>query len=131
MMESIVPCLDEWGVPKENVHYEAFGPASFPKTVTKTSLKDEEKAHKPPIMVSFSQTGQSIPWDENSNSLLDFAESNNIPVESGCRAGGCGACQTTIEQGEVEYNQAPDFDPDPGSCLLCVSRPTRDLILKI
>ncbi|GGF76575.1 oxidoreductase FAD/NAD(P)-binding domain-containing protein [Terasakiella brassicae] len=131
MMETIVPALDEWGVPKENIHFEAFGPASLSKSAFKKPLKEGGKIDSPPVTVTFSGSGKSIPWDENSNSLLDFAEENDIDVESGCRAGGCGACQTTIEQGEVEYIQAPDFDPDPGCCLLCVSRPTRDLVLKI
>ena len=128
MMETMVPALDEWGVPEQDIHYEAFGPASLAKTKPKTE-KTETSAT--PITVSLKKSGQSIPWDEDAGSLLDFLESNDIEVETGCRAGGCGACETTIEQGEVTYSQAPDFDPEPGNCLLCISRPTQDLTLEI
>jgi ferredoxin len=62
--------------------------------------------------------------------LLDFAESLGIDVQSGCRAGGCGTCQTSISSGEVAYTQAPDFDPEPGSCLLCVCIPKAALTLE-
>jgi ferredoxin len=47
-------------------------------------------------------------------SLLDFAQDNGITVNSGCRAGGCGSCQTTIRSGEVAYTQSPDCDPEAG-----------------
>ena len=31
-MESLIPALDEWGVQEQNIHYEAFGPASLAKS---------------------------------------------------------------------------------------------------
>jgi ferredoxin len=61
---------------------------------------------------------------------LDFAEAHGIAVNSGCRAGSCGSCQTSIRSGEVAYNQSPDFDPDPGSCLLCVTQPKTAVTLE-
>jgi ferredoxin len=73
--------------------------------------------------VNFAKSGKQLNWQPGSGSLLDFAEANGIAVNSGCRAGGCGSCQTTIAAGEVTYNQAPDYDPEPGSCLLCVCSP--------
>ena len=63
-------------------------------------------------------------------SLLNFAESHGIVVSSGCRAGGCGSCQTSIRTGEVAYTQVPDFDPEPGSCLLCVCTPKTAVTLE-
>jgi uncharacterized protein len=131
MLETIVPALDEWGVPDQNIHYEAFGPASLSKPKPQKSLIQEEKNGAEPVMVTFSKSGKTITWDGSSDSLLELAESSGVNVESGCRAGGCGACQTTIENGEVEYSQSPDFDPEPGSCLLCISRPKRDLTLVV
>ncbi len=129
MMESLVPALDEWGVPDQNIHYEAFGPASLARPSRRQPEKTEAGPAAQSITVTFSKSGKSLTWDENAASLLDFAEENGIEVASGCRAGGCGSCQVAIEEGEVDYNQAPDFDPDPGSCLLCISRPRHDLTL--
>ena len=63
------------------------------------------------------------------DSLLDFAEANDIDVESGCRAGSCGSCQTEVKAGEVNYNQQPDADIAAGHCLLCISTPKNNLTL--
>jgi len=75
--------------------------------------------------------GKSIQWDPAADSLLEFAEVNNIDIESGCRAGSCGSCQTKVIAGEVDYNQDPDADILPGHCLLCVSKPKNDLTLEL
>ncbi|MBF0440119.1 MAG: 2Fe-2S iron-sulfur cluster binding domain-containing protein [Magnetococcales bacterium] len=132
MMNSLVPDLDTWGVPEEHIHFEAFGPASIAKPNNhQTSLSEMASfsATRSVVTVTFSKSEKTLPWDENVNSLLEFAELNGIEVESGCRAGGCGTCQTTIRDGEVIYSQTPNFDPEPGSCLLCISKPKRDLLL--
>ena len=81
--------------------------------------------------MTFAKSGKQLPWQPASGSLLEFAEANGITVESGCRAGGCGSCQTTIRAGEVSYRQEPEFDPEPGNCLLCVSIPKTSVTLEI
>ncbi len=129
LMETLIPALDEWGVPEQNIHYEAFGPASLAKSARQEPPALEGETVSVPVMVTFAKSGKSIAWDGSAVSLLDFAETNGIEVASGCRAGGCGSCQTTIEDGEVEYLQAPDFEPELGCGLLCISRPNRNLTL--
>jgi len=124
MMESLVPGLEDWGVDSRDIYYESFGPASL--------VKHEKVAPSTimqPVTVTFSRSGKSILWDPAAGSLLEFAENNDIEVESGCRAGSCGSCQTEVEVGEVEYNQKPDADVLPGHCLLCISTPKIDLSL--
>ena len=130
MMESLIPALDEWGVPEQNIHYEAFGPASLAKLNRHELPAHEGGAASTPVTVTFAKSGKSVTWDGRASSLLELAENNGVEIASGCRAGGCGSCQVSIEEGEVEYLQSPDFDPDPGCCLLCVSRPKRNLILQ-
>ncbi|MEO5338065.1 MAG: 2Fe-2S iron-sulfur cluster-binding protein [Magnetospirillum sp. WYHS-4] len=125
MMETLVPALEEWGVPDPRIHYEAFGPASLAKPARQQVPEDSG----PAVAVTFAKSDRTLPWDGGAGSLLEFAERHGIKVDSGCRAGGCGSCQTRIEAGEVEYLQAPDYEPEPGTCLLCVSRPKRDLVL--
>ncbi len=129
MMETLVPALAKWGVANQNIHYEAFGPASLSGLADGDSVPEEAGPAAETITVTFSRSGKSVAWDSSSNSLLDLAEKNGIEVGAGCRAGGCGSCQTTIEEGKVGYIQAPDFDPDPGCCLLCISRPQCDVTL--
>jgi ferredoxin len=83
------------------------------------------------LTINFAKSGKQLPWQPGNGNLLDFAEAHGIAVNSGCRAGGCGSCQTTIAQGEVHYQQAPDFDPEPGTCLMCVATPQTDLTLAL
>jgi len=124
MMESLVSGLEDWGVDSGDIYYESFGPASLIK-----HEKAPLSANAPPITVTFNQSGKSILWDSAADSLLEFAEANDIEVESGCRAGSCGSCQTAMETGEVDYSQEPDAEVAPGHCLLCISTPKSDLTL--
>lgn len=124
LMESLVPGLEDWGVESGDIYYESFGPASLIKH-EKVAATDNAQA----ITVTFSRSGKSIPWDSNADSLLEFAEANNIDVDSGCRAGSCGSCQTAMSAGEVDYNQEPDADIESGHCLLCISKPKNNITL--
>jgi ferredoxin-NADP reductase len=126
MMESIVPGLVEWGVASGDIYYESFGPATLTKQV-KTAAQTTGAT---PISVTFSRSGKSMLWDPAAASLLEFAEANDVEVESGCRAGSCGSCQTAVARGEVDYTQEPDVDVAPGHCLLCISIPKSDLTLE-
>ncbi len=121
MMESLVPALRDWQVPESHIHYESFGPASV-AAVPKQALSA-------PLTVSFAESGQQLSWDGQQASLLALAEQHGIEIDYGCRAGSCGCCQTKLTAGEVEYQQAPDFDPDPGCCLLCIASPKTDITL--
>ena len=127
MMESLVPGLEDWGVSSNDIYYESFGPATLIKHKKTAPVVSSTN----PINITFSQTGKNILWDPAADSLLEFAETNDIEVESGCRAGSCGTCQTTVKAGEVDYNQEPDADVSPGHCLLCISKPKNDLTLEL
>ncbi len=130
MMESLVPALDDWGVPDARIHFEAFGPASIKRKHSGTTTLSPTEAAESDIVVTFTQSGKQLPWQPGAGNLLEFAEANGIAVNSGCRAGGCGTCQTTIRKGEVSYRQSPDYDPEPGSCLLCVCSPKTSVTLE-
>ena len=132
MLQSLVPALEDWGVASGRIHFEAFGPASIPRknqgsaaqaTIT---IGDPTRA----VVVTFAKSGRQETWKPGMGSLLDFAEARGIALDSGCRAGGCGSCQTSIRTGEVAYLQVPEFDPEPGSCLLCVCTPKTDITLE-
>jgi ferredoxin-NADP reductase len=129
MMESLVPALEDWGVPDAYIHFEAFGPASIKRKQAPVATLPIEKTSAD-IMVNFAQSSKKLQWSSTTESLLEFAEANAIAIHSGCRAGSCGSCQTTILSGEVSYRQPPDFDPEPGTCLLCVCTPKTSLILE-
>jgi ferredoxin-NADP reductase len=130
MMASMVAGLEDWGVPDSRIHFEAFGPASVRRRSPAAQVLAEAVAPAGDITVSFAKSGKQIPWDNGAGSLLEFAERHGIKVDSSCRGGACGTCQTTIFDGEVVYRQAPDHDPEPGACLLCVCAPKTSLTLE-
>lgn len=131
MMETLVVALEDWGVPDSHIHFEAFGPASIKRRKSETFAT--ERAIAAPvgdITVTFAKSAKQAQWSSQSGSLLEFAESQGIAIDSGCRAGGCGTCQTTIRSGEVSYRQSPDYDPEPGTCLMCVCVPVNHVTLE-
>ena len=130
MLESVVPALEDWGVPDAHIHFEAFGPASIRLRQSKVAAAQIEPVDTE-IVVTFARSGKQFPWQPAAGSLLEFAEANGIGANSGCRAGGCGSCETTIRNGEVSYRQQPEYDPEPGSCLLCVCTPKTSVTLEI
>ncbi len=135
MLESLVPALEDWGVPDARIHFEAFGPSSIERkqsaavAAPQTGAPDTETIDTG-IVVTFAKSGKQLPWQPAAGNLLEFAESHGIAVDSGCRAGSCGSCQTTILAGEVAYRQAPDYDPEPGTCLLCSCTPKTNVTLE-
>jgi ferredoxin-NADP reductase len=131
MLESIVPALEEWGVPEARIHYEAFGPASIKRVVSGVNGNIQEQKSDKEIVVKFTQSEKQFQWKQSDVNLLEFAESNGISVNFGCRAGGCGSCQTKLLSGEVSYRHPPDYDPDEGTCLLCVATPKTSVTLEL
>lgn len=124
MMASLVPALRDWGVARDAVHYEAFGPASIESADDIAAVPLDT-----PLVVQFAQTKRTLDWTGADTNLLDFAERSGVAIPSGCRSGSCGTCETAILSGTVRYAQQPSFDVAEGHCLLCVAAPTSDLVL--
>ena len=128
MMESIVSGLYDWGVPEDRVHFEAFGKATVKKAAIKKPAEDEQ-ASAAEISVTFERSDKTLKWDSNAESLLDFAEDNDITLDCACRSGNCGTCLTAIKSGKTDYVVEPGFAAEDGTCLTCISVPKEDLTL--
>jgi uncharacterized protein len=128
LMESLVPALAAWGAPDEDVHFEAFGPASVRRKPHASS--EPAVGERAPFDVRFARSGRTLSWDGSDANLLDFAERHGVAVDSGCRAGSCGTCQARCLEGVVSYLQPPDCEVTPGHGLLCVGRPEPGLVLE-
>jgi len=125
MMTGITKGLQDWGVPDADIHYEAFGPASVrPQTDAQAAPAAETTAQ-----IVFARTGKSIAWTTSDKSILDVAEANGIVIDSGCRAGNCGTCETAIRSGTVSYPHTPGLKPKEGSCLACIAMPQGKLVI--
>jgi len=128
MMESLVPALLQWGVAQQDVHFEAFGPASVKLPGSAPSLAVTATAQ--PLDVKFSRSDRTLVWDGQDANLLDFTDRHGLAIDGGCRSGSCGTCETRLVSGSVHYDSRPDHDITPGHCLLCVGRPTSPLVLE-
>ncbi len=129
MMSTLVPALKDWGVPDEDVNFEAFGPASVQR-VPSLAGASADAPPDAPVEIRFQRSGRRIEWDAQDASLLDFAERHAVPIDAGCRSGGCGTCATRLLEGRVAYARTPDHDVPAGHCLPCVARPLTDLVLE-
>ena len=82
-------------------------------------------------IVTFSRSDLAVPWDDRYPSLLDLAETCDIPVGFGCRNGTCHNCESGLLAGEVTYHTEPLEPPPDGRVLVCSSRPSSELTLDL
>ena len=127
-MDSLVAGLYEWGVPKKDVKFEAFGPATV-KSGAKDGAPKADTGDQPTFEIEFSRSGKKIAWEPESPSLHAFAEKHGIPIDYSCGAGSCGSCLVAIKKGNVNYDMEPGHDVDEGSCLTCICRPAGNLVI--
>ncbi|MFN8701335.1 MAG: 2Fe-2S iron-sulfur cluster-binding protein [Rhodospirillales bacterium] len=124
MMASLVPALRDWGVDKDDIRTESFGPSARGVAVpvaARASVSFE---------VRFGIAARTIAWDGRDANLLDFADRHGVALGSGCRTGACGACATRLVSGTVAYARTPDHAVAVGMCLPCVAVPLSDLRLE-
>lgn len=127
MMSALVPGLKAWGVPRDRIHFEAFGPSSLTPDVE--TQWGEVEAVRESVPVTFARSDRTVNWTQADGSLLDLAEAQGIGVDSGCRSGSCGSCVTAIREGRVRYTAEPGFVLEEGTCLLCISVPDGPVML--
>lgn len=121
-MDALRAGLAQSGVPSERVFFESF---NKPKAIA------PEPAHTgtPSAQVTFAKSGKTIEWTGEHASLLEFAEANGLEPEYSCRAGICLTCMCRLKTGEVSYDEPPTGTPDPGSVLICVSKPASERVV--
>jgi hypothetical protein len=123
MMKVLIPALLAWGVADADIHRESFGlQAAAPKPAALPVAS-------PALPIGFRRSGRTLDWAGRDSNLIDFAERNSIAVDSGCRGGSCGTCETRLISGRVQYAAKPVFDITPGHCLLCTAVPATALEL--
>jgi ferredoxin len=114
----------------ERIHTELFSalPSTNPGVVDQTLRPPHQPAELGTgPLVTFARSGISTPSGDGS--LLDLADSCDVPTRFSCRTGVCQTCVTPLLSGEVAYSPAPLETPPDGQILICCSRPTTDLVL--
>ena len=123
MMSALTEGLDDWGVPADRVHFEAFGPATVKRLTPSTTEPGCG------IEVTFSRSGTIAEWSQADLPLLELAEESGVAIDFGCRAGNCGTCATALLSGEVSYLHDPGAPFDEGECLPCICVPASAVVL--
>ncbi|MBE9043266.1 2Fe-2S iron-sulfur cluster binding domain-containing protein [Pleurocapsales cyanobacterium LEGE 10410] len=125
-MDSIREGLRELNVAEDRVYFESFGGG---KTKGKSEAANSTKGEVDSAEITFANSNKTVTWKPEDGTLLEFAEANGLNPDYSCRQGICHTCTCSIQEGEVEYLESPDSEPDEGSVLICVSRPKTNRVI--
>ncbi|MEO8339670.1 MAG: MOSC and FAD-binding oxidoreductase domain-containing protein [Nitrospirota bacterium] len=134
-LEEFTAGLGGWVINRDRVHTEIFGSG---KSVTPGVKKAPRPLpHVPEGLlgggsrISFARAGLTVPWDPKFQSLLELAETCDVPVRWSCRTGVCHTCECGLISGSVKYDPDPLEPPAAGNLLICCSRPQEDVVIDI
>ncbi len=125
-LQSLRDGLKAWGVPDDRVFFELF--MKMPMATSTIAASGGIEAAE----IEFTKSGKTVAWDASQDSLLEFAEANDLNPDYSCRQGICGTCACKIREGEVEYHTEPSTEIAPGEVLICIAKPkTSRVVLEI
>jgi len=129
-LNSIREGLKHADVPENRIFFEMFTKAS--KGISDRPSPDIKNDNVEGTEIVFSQSNKTVTWQTNADSILEFAEANDLNPPFSCRQGICGTCQCKLLHGEVEYQAAPTAAIEAGSVLICIAKPkTPKVILEL
>jgi ferredoxin-NADP reductase/MOSC domain-containing protein YiiM len=126
--------LATYGLDPARVQTELFGAAAaLTPGIAATSIPPHPPVGLPGPgpEVQFARSGLSAPWGPPSTSLLEFAETCDVPTRWSCRTGVCHNCETALLSGTVRYDPEPLEPPAEGNILICCSRPAEPVVLDL
>jgi ferredoxin-NADP reductase/MOSC domain-containing protein YiiM/ferredoxin len=134
-MDEISAGLAALGFDVSRIHTEVFGPegGETPGIAATPARAPHPPAGQPGDgpTIAFARSDLTIAWSSDYGSLLELAESCDVPVRWACRTGVCHTCETALIAGNVDYRPDPVEAPAPGSVLICCSQPRNDLVLDL
>jgi len=131
-MTDMQAALAGLGFTTDRIRTELFGAlASINPGITGQTKKQPHQPPGPPgtgPMVTFARSGIAAPFP-GTGSILEFAESCDVPTRWSCRTGVCQTCVTPLVSGGLSYSPDPLEPPPAGQALICCSRPDTDVVL--
>ncbi len=134
-MDDIRSALEHLGMPSTRIATEVFGAGAA--ITPGIAAGPVVPAHQPPgemgtgPEISFARSGLTARWQDGAGSLLEFAESCDVPTRWSCRTGICHTCETGLLAGSVSYDPPPVDLPAAGNVLICCATPRQDLVLDL
>ena len=134
-LQELTAGLTAWGVATDRVHLEIFGPGE--SMTPGVSAPPVRPAHAPAgpagqgPQVSFARSNLTVRWDEKYQSLLELAETCDVPVRWSCRTGVCHNCESGLVSGAVSYRPDPLDPPAAGDLLICCSQPQEEVVIDL
>lgn len=134
-MDVVTDGLVECGINAGNIRSERFGAhAAITPGIAAGPVRSPHVPEGPPGAgpnVQFARSALSAPWRAADTSLLEFAEACDVPTRWSCRTGVCHTCETALLSGAVQYDPEPLEPPAEGNILLCIARPSEDVIVDL
>jgi ferredoxin-NADP reductase len=123
-MNSLRKGLQQAGVPESQIFFEVFtkGKAEVVEKAPANSTAESAE-------IVFAKFGKTATWTPDDGSILEFAEANGLEPDYSCRQGICGTCVCQLREGEVDYQQPPIAQVEPGSVLICIAQPKTAIVL--
>ncbi len=134
-MTDIRAALAGLGIEPSRIKTELFG-ALAPINPGVTNIA-RTPPHQPPgpvgtgPQVTFARSGLTVRWPRAQGSLLELAESCDVPTRWSCRSGVCHTCVTPLLAGDATYAPDPLEPPEPGQVLVCCAQPDTDIVLDL
>jgi hypothetical protein len=120
-LKSVREGLRDVGVPDHRVSFEMF--TKVPAARIEPSAIAVNNGNLEEIEVVFAQSGKTVLWQTDADSVLELAEANDLNPSYSCRQGICGTCKCKLLEGEVEYFETPVAAIAEGSALICIAKP--------
>jgi ferredoxin-NADP reductase/MOSC domain-containing protein YiiM len=135
-MSDMKEALATFGVAPQRIHVEIFnGSESMTPGVVGTAPRSphlpNDDADTGPL-VTFARSGIAAHWKASAyQSILELAETCDVPVRWSCRTGVCHNCECGLVSGEVVYGPEPLDKPADGNVLVCCSQPIHDVVIDL
>ena len=134
-MDDIAGALAGVGIDPARIHTERFGSRSpiNPGVIGAYA----PRPHPPPgaagggPAVTFARSALTAAWSDTYSSVLELAEACDVPTQWSCRTGVCHTCATAMLSGDASYTSPPLEAPGHDELLICVARPTSDLVIDL
>ncbi|MFJ8632452.1 MOSC domain-containing protein [Streptomyces sp. NPDC093568] len=132
-MTDIRHALTAAGIDAARIHTELFGalPSLTPGLTGETGPAPHQPTGPPGTgpQVTFARSGLSARSADGEQSVLELADTCDVPTRWSCRTGVCHTCVTPLLSGSVTYSPAPLEPPPDGQVLICCARPKSDVVL--